>query len=130
MQAMESRLPHLIGDERRLTQVLINLVKNALKFTRKGAIGVQVGFNPIEEELILHVEDSGVGISRSDFNKLFTRFGRLESSSPINPDGVGLGLEIVQRVVDANQGQIEVLSDGPGKGTLFILSMKMRFAED
>ena len=57
------KLPILYGDERRMKQVLINLVKNALKFTSNGTIKVKASYNPIEQQLVLHVEDSGVGIS-------------------------------------------------------------------
>ena len=57
------KLPILYGDERRMKQVLINLVKNALKFTAIGTIKVKASYNPIEQQLVLHVEDSGVGIS-------------------------------------------------------------------
>lgn len=95
-----------MGDERRLKQVLINLVKNSLKFTTAGAIRIQASYNPIEEELIIHVVDSGVGIENEDKEKLFTRFGKLQRNASMNSDGVGLGLTIVKQVVDAYHGQI------------------------
>ena len=56
------KLPLLIGDERRMKQILINLVRNALKFTNSGTIKVKASYNPIMQHLVLHVEDSGVGI--------------------------------------------------------------------
>ena len=62
--------------------MLNNLVRNSLKFTnRGGTIRVQASHNPIEQELIIHVTDSGIGIAKEDLNKLFTRFGKLERSA-------------------------------------------------
>ena len=95
-----------MGDERRLKQVLINLVKNSLKFTSKGKIRIQASYNPIEEELVIHVDDSGVGIAEEEIEKLFTRFGKLQRTALMNSDGVGLGLTIVKQVVEANHGKI------------------------
>ena len=96
-----------MGDERRLNQVLINLVRNSLKFTDKGGeIRIQAGYNPIEQELVIHVEDSGVGIAEEEIEKLFTHFGKLQRTALINSCGVGLGLTIVKQVVEANHGKI------------------------
>ena len=58
-------------------------------------------------------------------NRLFKRFGKLEDPNKLNEEGIGLGLTICQAIVLANQGQIQLLSDGPTKGTLVIFSMRM-----
>ena len=86
----------VFGDERRMKQVLINLVRNALKFTDVGSIKVKASYNMIEQQLVLHVEDSGAGIAKEDLPKLFTRFGKLQRTAAMNSDGVGLGLTIVK----------------------------------
>ena len=121
----QDRLPILVGDERRLKQVLINLVKNALKFTSKGKIVVKAGYNYSLKSIIVHVEDSGVGIACEDFPKLFSRFGKLKRTEEFNSEGMGLGLTIVKQIIEQSGGQIEVRSEGPGLGSLFILSMRM-----
>lgn len=97
-------MPRLIGDERRLKQVLINLVRNALKFTSEGWIKIKASYNPIEQMLVVHVLDSGQGIAEEDMEKLFTRFGKLQRTAAMNSDGVGLGLTIVKQVVEVNKG--------------------------
>ena len=79
---------------------------------------------------MLHVEDSGAGISKEDAPKLFTRFGKLQRTAKMNADGVGLGLTIVKEVVEKHKGKIEVISEGPGQGTLFIISMEMAFVDE
>ena len=72
----------LIGDERRFKQVLINLVKNALKFTSSGdRITVRVCYKKDLSLLIVEVEDTGAGIAQEDFPKLFTRFGKLSRTA-------------------------------------------------
>ena len=79
---------------------------------------------------MLHVEDSGAGISKEDVPKLFTRFGKLQRTAKMNADGVGLGLTIVKEVVEKHNGKIEVISEGPGQGTIFIISMEMAFVDE
>ena len=86
----------LLGDERRFTQVLINLAKNALKFTHKGCIKIKLNYEHAKEMLIVHVEDTGEGIALQDFPKLFTRFGKLQRTASMNHEGIGLGLTIVR----------------------------------
>ena len=100
MNDIEPKLPKLIGDERRLKQVMINLVRNALKFTKKGSIDIRACYWPDPYNfLVIHVKDSGVGIAQEDFSKLFTRFGKLQRTASVNDDGIGLGLTIVKKIV-------------------------------
>ena len=86
----------LIGDSRRLKQVLINLVKNAMKFTQRGKIEIKVCYLEVQKMLVIHVEDNGTGIADEDFPKLFTRFGKLQRTAEMNSEGIGLGLTIVK----------------------------------
>lgn len=91
----------LCGDPRRFTQVLINLVKNALKFTNQGdSIKIKLHYCVQSSLLTVHVEDTGVGIAREDLSKLFTRFGKLQRTAEMNHEGIGLGLTIVRQVVE------------------------------
>ena len=73
-----SIIPKLLGDVRRLNQVLVNLVKNALKFTPRGSIEIRACYlGEPDNLLIVHIKDSGKGILAEDIPKLFTRFGKL-----------------------------------------------------
>ena len=89
-------IPKLRGDKQRLQQVLINLLKNATKFTREGQINILVSFNRYENMLIVSVLDTGVGITKEQFPKLFTRFGKQHRTSRQNSEGIGLGLTIAK----------------------------------
>ena len=113
----------LMGDERRLKQVLINLVKNAFKFTKKGSIQIKVCYNSEESMLIVYVVDTGAGIAEEDFPRMFTRFGKLHRTAHQNHEGIGLGLTIVKQIVEASGGDISFHSDGPGLGSTFCFSM-------
>ena len=121
-----AKLPKLVGDERRLKQVLINLVKNSLKFTNRGSIQVKASYDATLQVLIIHVEDTGVGISAADLPLLFSRFGKLHRTAELNNEGIGLGLTIVKQIVEASGGSIIAESGGPNCGSCFIFSMQMR----
>ena len=119
-------LPKLIGDKRRFQQVLINLLKNAFKFTRSGgSISVLPSYDSRTQMLTVDVADTGVGIIAEDFPKLFTRFGKLHRTAEMNSEGIGLGLTIVKQVVRQSNGSIKVFSEGANKGTCFTFKMKM-----
>ena len=94
----------MIGDERRLKQVLINLVKNALKFTTQGEIKIMINYRRQEKLLVVHVQDTGAGIAEDDFPQLFTRFGKLHRTAEMNSEGIGLGLTIVKKIVELSGG--------------------------
>lgn len=105
----------------------MNLVKNALKFTKKGSIVIQVSYRDEPEHLlIVHVKDSGSGIAKEDFPKLFTRFGKLHRTAKQNSEGVGLGLNMVKQIVEQSGGEVAVESDGIGHGSCFCISMNMK----
>lgn len=100
-----SALPEFLsGDERRLKQVLINLVKNAKKFTDEGGIDIKVSYSVANTSLIFHISDTGVGIAKQDLPKLFNRFGKLERTASQNSEGIGLGLTIVKAIVEKAGG--------------------------
>ena len=119
-----------MGDKRRFQQVLINLIKNAIKFTHRGQIQIKAWFNVPLSSLIVHIVDDGVGIASEDFPTLFTRFGKLNRTAEQNSTGIGLGLMIVKQIVEKNEGKIKVHSDGIGKGTCMMFSMKMELVPE
>ena len=75
--------------------------------------------------LVVHIQDTGAGIKREDFSKLFTRFGKLQRTAQMNSAGIGLGLTIVKQIVEDSGGAVGVESEGPGRGSLFSFTMKM-----
>ena len=121
-----TKLPeNLVGEEIRLKQVPINLIKNALKFTKRGWIQIVVAYDSTEQMLKVHVFDSGKGIKQEEMQKLFKKFGKLRRTAEVNSEGIGLGLMICKELVSHNKGTIEAYSDGENKGSVFTFTMKM-----
>ncbi|MGB0916457.1 MAG: PAS domain S-box protein [Flavobacteriales bacterium] len=106
----------LHSDRRRLTQVLSNLVRNAIKFTDQGKVDVQVSLN--KNRLLFEVSDTGSGIPQKDIKKLFKDFSKLEHTTAQNLEGTGLGLSISKKLIQLLGGTIGVRSEF-GKGSTF-----------
>ena len=93
----DSLPPKLYGDQIRLKQVLVNLTKNALKFSFKQWVKIKACFDPFNERLVVHVIDNGRGISNTNMEKMFSLFGKLEENKTekmVNSEGIGMGLFI------------------------------------
>jgi signal transduction histidine kinase/CheY-like chemotaxis protein len=111
----------LIGDATRLTQILVNLIGNAIKFTHQGNITIEIyNKQQSENEVIIgfKISDTGIGIDKEKLNEVFERFNQGEDSTTRNYGGTGLGLSIVKSLILLQNGDIEVTSE-PGKGTTF-----------
>ena len=107
-----SGLPRARGDERRTTQVLLNLVGNAIKFTEAGEIRLEVGARERMFEVV--VADTGPGIRHAEQEKIFEEFHQAEESHVAKKGGTGLGLAIAKRIIELQGGRIWVESI-PGK---------------
>ncbi|MBI5968703.1 MAG: GAF domain-containing protein [Deltaproteobacteria bacterium] len=121
--ALPPGLPIAKGDERRITQVILNLVGNAIKFTEVGKISVQVTAS--DGTFLVSVSDTGPGISEADQQKIFGEFAQGDSSSTRKKGGTGLGLTIAKRIVELHGGRIWVESS-LGKGSTFWFTLPVR----
>lgn len=106
------------GDPDRLTQVFFNLITNAIKFTPTGGT-IRVRVLPKEASVLVEVQDTGLGISKEDFPKLFIPFSQVHDTFQRTHAGSGLGLSICQGIVHQHGGRIWAHSPGPGRGTKF-----------
>ncbi|MEO5337049.1 MAG: PAS domain S-box protein [Magnetospirillum sp. WYHS-4] len=106
------------GDSGRLRQILINLMGNAVKFTGKGAVGLEVLPGGASDTLRFNVRDTGIGIPADALDRLFTSFSQVDASTARRYGGTGLGLAICKRLVEAMDGRIGVESR-LGDGSLF-----------
>jgi signal transduction histidine kinase len=116
-------LPLAHGDERRLTQVLLNLVGNAIKFTDTGEVVIKAAAS--NGQYTLSVQDTGPGISPSDQMKIFEEFQQTDTSSTKTKGGTGLGLSIAKRIVNLHGGRIWV-SSAPGSGSTFFIDVPIK----
>src|SRR6201997_75197 len=116
------QLPPGHGDGRRLTQVLINLVGNAIKFTDAGEVAIKASAN--NGSFHVSVRDTGPGISTADQAKLFQEFQQADNAITKKKGGTGLGLAISRRIIEMHGGRIWVESQ-PGQGSTFAFSLPM-----
>ncbi|AUI67477.1 hybrid sensor histidine kinase/response regulator [Beggiatoa leptomitoformis] len=113
----------LYSDERRLKQILVNLLNNAIKFTPvKGTIGLKVHTNAAQKQIFFTVWDTGIGISLEDQKRLFTAFVQLNKKENKEYEGTGLGLNLVYHLVKLHGGSINVASE-PLFGSHFIVGL-------
>jgi len=115
-----SPLPHIIGDKNRLNQVLKNLIGNSLKFTDCGYIGLEV--EKKDNHILITVIDSGIGISKDELKKIFTKFYQAYTGEDRNNEGTGLGLFISKEIVKKHNGEIWAESE-IGNGSRFIIQL-------
>jgi len=119
-------LPIGKGDEQRLTQVLLNLVGNSIKFTDVGKVSLQVGAS--NGEFLVSVTDTGLGISEADQQNIMEEFQQADTSSTKEKSGTGLGLAIARHMVEMHGGRLW-LESRLGKGTTFSFSLPVRVEE-
>ena len=119
-------LPVGRGDEQRITQVLLNLVGNAVKFTDSGEVAVRVSQS--DGDFLVSVTDTGPGIAEAEQQSIFEEFRQADSSSTREKGGTGLGLAIAKRMIEMHGGRIWVES-APGEGTTFSFTLPVRAAQ-
>jgi signal transduction histidine kinase len=107
----------MVSDRRRVEQVLINLVNNAIKFTDKGEVRIKSRVDKMQ--LVTSVSDTGIGISAENIPTLFSMFRQIDSGVTRSYEGTGLGLSICKRLVEILGGEIWAMSDGEQKGSTF-----------
>ncbi|MBK6540110.1 MAG: response regulator [Flavobacteriales bacterium] len=106
------------GDDVRLSQVFVNLLTNAMKYTDMGG-DIAVHAERIADEVVVTVADNGIGIATDQLTKVFDMFAQVERTSDRVQGGLGIGLNIVKHLVGMHKGRIEVASEGLGKGSCF-----------
>ncbi|MGB8984550.1 MAG: histidine kinase N-terminal 7TM domain-containing protein [Anaerolineales bacterium] len=114
----------ICGDDHRIRQIVINLVGNAIKFTKEGSVHVKVT-RPDEDYWEIQVTDTGMGIAKESQARIFEPFRQLDPAITHENSGVGLGLSITKQLVDLMDGRI-VLESEPGKGSTFTVLLPIK----
>lgn len=123
---VDPKIPHLLyGDDVRIKQCCLNILTNAIKYTNNGSVTLNISSEKIDDShimLTVHVVDTGIGIKDKDIPKLFTAFQRIEEERNRTIEGTGLGLNIVQSLLNLMNSRLEVVSLY-GKGSDFYFSL-------
>src|SRR5688572_16443784 len=121
-------IPSFDADPVRLAQVLSNLLTNAAKYTDSpGRISLTARID--NEKLRISVKDNGIGLSPAALADIFTMFSQVHDSHARTEGGLGIGLALVKGLVDLHGGTIEVFSDGPGRGSEFVVALPCRVSD-
>ncbi len=121
---LPDNLPDVKVDPARMTQVMLNLLGNALQYTPSGS-EVVVTARAEPQQLILTVQDSGIGLSADSLPHIFERFYRVDKSRSRAGGGSGIGLTISKHIVEAHNGRLTVTSPGLGQGSTFTLTLPL-----
>jgi PAS domain S-box-containing protein len=115
------------GDPNRLAQVAANLLNNAAKYTDEAG-EITLRLEVIEDEVVLRVRDTGVGLPAEMLERVFELFAQAECSLDRSQGGLGIGLTLVRRLVEMHGGSVEAASDGPGRGCEFTVRLPLSTA--
>lgn len=117
---------NVTGDTGKISQVLSNIIDNAVKYTKEGGLSVSVTRRQEGGKTFIRFasKDTGIGLDKETIPKLFEKFIRADGAGQINVTGTGLGLYVAKQIVEGHQGKIWAESEGKGKGSTFIVEME------
>ncbi|HTL48760.1 MAG TPA: HAMP domain-containing sensor histidine kinase [Verrucomicrobiae bacterium] len=117
-------LPDVVGDLERVTQVIVNLVNNSIKYTDPGGtIVLSAAYDQAAQQVKVKIDDTGIGIAPEDQGHVFQEFFRAQHNHGKKYSGSGLGLTIVKQLVEAQGGTVGIFSEGLGKGSSFFFTL-------
>lgn len=117
-------LPKIMVDQDKLRQVILNIVDNAIKYTREG--GITFELEKLDEQEQIKVSDTGEGMDEKELNSLFQMFSRATAGTQLHAEGAGLGLYVARQFIEMHGGKIWAESEGKGKGSAFIIQLPVK----
>ena len=118
-------LPKIMVDQDKLRQVILNIVDNAIKYTKEGGIAIEL--KKVGEEEEIEISDTGEGMDEGELNSLFQMFSRATAGTQLHAEGAGLGLYVAKQFIEMHRGRIWAESPGKGKGSTFYIRLPIRF---
>jgi signal transduction histidine kinase len=117
-------LPRVSMDPEKMRQVVMNLADNAIKYTQKGSVTLNLSRSG--NSVKFSVEDTGMGMTQEDIDNLFQKFSRNENADLVHTEGTGLGLYVAKQIAEAHGGKIWAESEGKGKGSKFCFTLPVK----
>lgn len=127
-QNKTKNVPAFMVDPDKIREAIVNLIDNAIKYSQEGTVIVtyeRVG-SVQNDSVRVSVQDTGLGIKKDDLKKIFTKFARTQEAQVKDPNGMGIGLYFVKRVVEDHGGRVGVTSEGLGKGSTFFIEIPLQ----
>jgi signal transduction histidine kinase len=131
-QVIPDNVDYIDNDRRRIEQILINLLNNAIKFTDHGSVTLSVEYSsekPTPKSILFKVKDTGIGIKQTDIHQLFQAFYQVDTGLSRQHEGTGLGLAICQRLSTLMSGDISVASEWL-KGSEFTFALPLNLSQE
>lgn len=119
----ERSLPNVNLDPQKIKEVLINLIDNALHYTKEGSVVVVVAHDPERKVIRVAVTDTGIGLNPDDIRHIFVKFSRMENAKQVSSEGAGLGLYVAKLIIEDHKGKIWAESEGHTKGSTFTFEL-------
>lgn len=120
----KKKIPQFVFDRKKIREVIMNVVDNAIKYTEKGKVSVSL--EKKDSKILFEVKDTGRGLADEDIDILFQKFSRATGAQQVHTEGTGLGLYIAKKIVDKHGGKIWAESEGRGEGATFKLTLKTK----
>ncbi len=117
-------LPKIMVDQDKLRQVILNIVDNAIKYTKEG--GITLELKKLGEQEEIKISDTGEGMDEGELNSLFQMFSRATAGTQLHAEGAGLGLYVARQFIEMHGGKIWAESPGKGKGSAFIIQLPIK----
>ncbi len=123
MAEFPKTLPQIMVDRDKLRQVILNIIDNAIKYTRKG--GVVIELSKIDSWEQIKISDTGEGLEKKEIKNLFQMFSRASAGTQLHVEGAGIGLHVAKKFIEMHNGKIWVESQGRGKGSTFYIQLPL-----
>ena len=117
-------LPEIMVDQPKVRQIVLNIIDNAIKYTKEGGITIRLEKTDSQERIV--ISDTGIGITEDEIKNLFQMFSRAASSTKLHTEGSGVGLHVAKKFIEMHQGRIWVESEGRDKGSTFYIELPLR----
>jgi signal transduction histidine kinase len=119
-------LPKIMVDQDKLRQVILNIVDNAIKYTKEG--GVTFELKKLDEQEEIKVSDTGEGMDEKELNSLFQMFSRATAGTQLHAEGAGLGLYVARQFIEMHEGKIWAESPGKSRGSTFYIQLPIHLS--
>ena len=128
-QKSVEKLPLIYLDQERIVFAIQNLIDNAIHYTKRGKVKISLEYQPRQKQVLFKIQDTGIGIPKTQQERVFAKFFRAANAIKAETEGTGLGLFIAKNIIEAHGGKIWFASE-EGKGTTFSFTLPVKSGEE